>query len=204
MNKHMRERVLLYRLEANRDPDAFAELYDVYVSRIYRYVFFKVSSAEDAEDLTSEVFLKAWDYVNEKGGITNLNALLYRIARNAVIDHYRARQTKESIEDIVEAGAENELPMFKQHMEFGPKADIEKKEDAAELVKAMKKLKDEYREVLTMRFMEGLSHGEIAEVLEKSSVTVRVLQHRAMKALQRIIEQENGNEIDNNTTQISA
>ena len=66
MSKPKAEKKLLYRLQYNQDPEAFTGLYDLYVKRIYRFVFFKVSSHEEAEDITSEVFLKAWRYITEK------------------------------------------------------------------------------------------------------------------------------------------
>lgn len=85
------EKLLLLRLRTKEDPEAFAKLYDIYAKRIYSFVFFKVSNREEAEDITSEVFLKAWRYINEKKKIESFSGLLYRLARNSVIDLYRSR-----------------------------------------------------------------------------------------------------------------
>ena len=83
------DRYLLYRIRALRDPEAFARLYDKYVSQIYRFVLLKLPSKEDAEDLTSETFLKSWRYLQENREVTEFRGLLYRIARNAIVDWYR-------------------------------------------------------------------------------------------------------------------
>src|SRR3989338_3490757 len=93
----LKQRILLNQLKA-QDPQAFAEFYDQYVSRIYRFIFFKVSSVSDAQDLTSEVFLKTWQYLKEspQEEIKNLSAWVYRLARNTVIDWYR-QQNKQPL-----------------------------------------------------------------------------------------------------------
>lgn len=185
--RRLKERTLLYRLEAHRDPDAFGELYDEYAPRIYRFIYFKVRSPEDAEDLTAEVFLKAWNHISEEREIHNFNALLYRIARNAVADYYRQGNQQEilSLEEKIET--EENLQLFAE-FNSNQLAEQSEKED---LLKALGKLKEEYREVLTMRFIDEMSVAETAEVLDRSGVSVRVLQHRAINALQRILE--NGN-----------
>ena len=196
MQGKVRERVLLYRLQAHHDPEAFAELYNIYVARIYRFVFFKVKSQEDAEDLTAEVFLKAWHYVSEKHEMRNFNALLYRIARNVVVDYYRTMQETESLDapltnsgEIASGETASPRQIFGPVSNSNPAKELIDVEISEELMTAIGRLKDEYKEVLTMRFIDGLSIKEIAEVLDKSSVSVRVTQHRAITALQRIMKE---------------
>src|SRR3989344_6220434 len=88
------EKLLLIRLQ-KKDPEAFAQIYDLYVTPVYRFIYFKVSSKQDAEDITSEVFLKIWQFVTEsEDEIENLRALIYRVARNLVIDLYRRKATR--------------------------------------------------------------------------------------------------------------
>ncbi|MBD3251267.1 RNA polymerase sigma factor, partial [Candidatus Uhrbacteria bacterium] len=85
------DRYLLFRIRQQQDPQAFARLYDRYVSAIFRFVMLKVPSKSDAEDITSEVFLKCWNYLQEHHDVKQIRALLYRIARNAIADWYRVR-----------------------------------------------------------------------------------------------------------------
>src|SRR3989338_11581242 len=95
MSGTLQEKILLFKLQVEQDPEAYAALYDLYVKRIYRFVFFKVSSHEEAEDITSEVFLKAWRYITEKkSAVESFSGLLYRLARNSIVDSYRAKMKK--------------------------------------------------------------------------------------------------------------
>src|SRR3989344_2143089 len=93
----LKQKIFLIRLRY-RDADTFAKFYDEYVGRIYRFVLFKVSSVQEAEDITSEVFLKAWEYLGKKDiEIKNLNSFIYQIARNLVIDYYRSRARRGTV-----------------------------------------------------------------------------------------------------------
>ena len=86
MKRLVKEKVLLYKVQIKKDPEAFGELYDFYIEPIYRFVFFKLSNKEDAEDITSEVFLKSWNYLIEtENKINNFRQLIYTIARNREI-----------------------------------------------------------------------------------------------------------------------
>ena len=164
-----------------KSPEAFGKLYDGYATRIYRFIYFKVSSSTDAEDLTAEVFLKAWQYLSEGKEIRSFSGLLYTIARNQVIDFYR-RDTANKEPKLEDMELENLSDGGKM------KEGLEKMQEATALVKKLKLLKDEYREVLTLRYIDELAPGEIAEILNKSGISVRVLIHRALKALKKIIE----------------
>ncbi|MFA6428743.1 MAG: RNA polymerase sigma factor [Candidatus Buchananbacteria bacterium] len=178
---YFKQKILLHQLKA-KDKEAFAEFYDSYVSRIYRFIFFKVSAEQEAQDLTSEVFLKTWQYLNEGGIINDLNAWIYRLARNAVIDWYR-KQNKEPLaldeqaEDTVTTKSDEQVSIDWEVVKI--------KED-------LFKLKDEYREVLVMRFLDELEISEIAKALEKSKGAVRVLIHRALNALKEIVNKNVG------------
>jgi len=174
----LKQRILLNQLKA-QDPQAFAEFYDQYVSRIYRFIFFKVSSVSDAQDLTSEVFLKTWQYLKEspQEEIKNLSAWVYRLARNTVIDWYR-QQNKQPLS--LETQAEEavlETPGEKFNVDW----------EITQVQQALFRLKDEYREALVLRFLDELEISEVAKALEKSPGAIRVLLHRALKALQVIL-----------------
>lgn len=181
MNDRLQHKVLLYRLQTKKDADSFAQLYDSYVARIYRFVFFKVKTHEEAEDIVAEVFLKTWRYVLEHDSIRNFNALLYRVARNAVIDHYKAKQRQG-----------NDVPLYNDGGEELQVADTRQQQilldQTADMQRHLDQLKDEYRELITMRYLDELSIGDIAEIMGKSEVNVRVTTHRALKALKRIME----------------
>lgn len=182
MSGSWNEKLLVYRLTTKHDPDAFAALYDIYVKRIYRFVYFKVSSHEVAEDIVSDVFLRAWNHIITHTGdeINSFSGLLYRIARNAVIDHYRSRATQ------------SEVPMS-EDTEYGDSGqwlkDIGNHIDNDKLITAIHKLKQEYQEVLLMRYVDELELEEIAEITKKKNLAVRVTLHRALKKLKEIMEQ---------------
>lgn len=187
MERPLQEKFLLYRVRAKRDPDAFGKIYDLYARRIYRFVFFKVSSEEEAQDLTADVFLKAWQYLLEESGrdVRHLGALLYSIARNRVIDHYRSRSLKETLpltEDADEIIADDRSLADQ----------TEAKLDVEMLERHLRSLKDEYREVLIMRYLDELSAAEIGKILQKPPGTVRVLLHRALAAIKHHVAKDRG------------
>ena len=97
--KTLKNKLLVIQLKS-KDKEAFARVYDLYVVKIYRYIFFKVSNQNEAQDLTSEVFLKAWEYINSPSfkQVNNLNGFLYRIARNIVVDYYRQKKNRDIYE----------------------------------------------------------------------------------------------------------
>lgn len=175
------EKFLLYKLQVKQDPEAYAELYDTYVKQIYRFVYFKVSTHEEAEDITSEVFLKAWHYIQEKKEIKSFSGLLYRIARNAIIDVYRAKAGKPETPLIEDIDVGDGGKWF---------SDISTKVEADKVIEAIKKLKQEYQEVITLRYVDELDIREIAEIIGKGSVATRVTLHRALTKLKKIIEQQ--------------
>lgn len=178
MQSRLKEKFLLFRIRAKKDPEAFGEVYDLYVRRIYRFIYFKVASAEQAEDLTSETFLKAWQYLMESRDVQSLQALLYTVAKNVVIDHYRSTARERSdtgLDSIMETmGDERAERLLK---------DIETHFDATQVLEKLRGLKDEYREVVVMRYFDEMSTREIAVILGKTASNVRVILHRATKAL---------------------
>jgi len=169
------------------DKDAFEQVYDFYVSRIFRFVFLKIGNKENAEDLTSETFMRFWIYV-QKEKITKDSAepVIYRIARNLIIDFYRK---KEVITNEIDEVIANKI--FDEHQDF-----IEKminKEEIREIMEAIKELKDEYQEIIILRFVEELEIEEIAEITGKSKGSVRVISHRALKSLEKVMKLKKDN-----------
>ncbi len=178
------EQVLFLRLKKHKDKQAFIEAYDLYIEQIYRFVYFKIGSKEDAEDITSMVFLKCWNFIYE-GKLENhdtLKPLLYKIARNTIIDHYRHKQNRETVS--LEAAAEAIDPALDVHKEIITNLDFQNV-----IQEKLPLLKEEYRDVIILRFINELSVSEIARVLGKTSGNVRVLIHRALQSLQDTVNQ---------------
>ena len=181
MKLMVEEKLLLYKVRIKKDPEAFAQLYDFYVEPIYRFVYFKLSNREDAEDITSEVFLKTWNYLTaSETHVNSFRHLIYKIARNRIIDVYRERANRMEcpIETIQNTAITADL-----------RKNIEIKDEGERLLLVMKKLKSEYQEVIHLKYVEGLSAGDIAEILEKRYINVRVLLHRAVKKLKELAEE---------------
>ncbi len=180
MKSLVKEKLLLYKVKIKKDPDAFAQLYDFYVEPIYRFVYFKLSNKEDAEDITSEVFLKTWDYlIQNNKDVGNFRQLVYTIARNKIIDVYRerAKRLECPIETVQEAMLTDNLNKM-----------IETNEAKKELLLIIKKLKNEYQEVIHLKYIEGLKIKDIAAILNKNHTSVRVMIHRATKKLKELSE----------------
>lgn len=185
MKRTIKEKIILNRLK-RQDIEAFTETYDLYVEKVYRFVFFKVGDAETAQDLTSEVFLRTWNYVceNKQVNVKTLPALIYRIARNAVIDHYRANRQHVSINDVDEEG-NLKIEIADDKQDLPEKFDLDLSMEKVQA--ALMQLKDEYREIIVMRYVDELAIEEIADILEKNKGNVRVLAHRALQALKEIL-----------------
>ena len=184
MNKQsLQEKFLIYKVRQNKDADAYGQLYDFYVDRIFRFILFKVASQEIAEDLTSEVFLKTWEYINKTNKkIENFNALIYRVARNTVIDHYRTGRREVTLSD------EDYMQRIKDKRDIEHETNV--KIEMRNIETHLSKLKDDYREVLILKHVEEFSISEIADITRKSKGNIRVLIHRATKALKDIAGEE--------------
>ncbi|MDO8618088.1 MAG: RNA polymerase sigma factor [Candidatus Uhrbacteria bacterium] len=183
---------LLFRLRTKHDEQAFASLYDRYVTSIYRFVFLKLPSKEMAEDVTAETFLRCWQYVqNQQNTIQNFRAFLYRIARNLVVDAYRKQAITEKVVDPVTfhgSDTSTDVGLITDPSDRSRGlALIEARADLSLMLDRLSKLKEDYRDVLLLRLVDGLSFGDIAIVLEKTSGNVRVIYHRAMKALDTLL-----------------
>jgi len=161
---------------------AFGPLYDHYQPMIYRFVVVKVSRREDAEDITHQVFLSAWQNIRSYKNLGHpFSSWLYQIARNQVIDHYRAKKSETSLEKI---DPDYFVLPAAAHFDVGTKLEIEK-------VRAgMLKLKSEYQDVVVMRFIEDLPIKEVARIIGKTEGAVKLMQHRAIKELRDILEQQ--------------
>lgn len=168
----------LIRRAQQRDADAFSELYRRHVDQIYRYVLARVGDRSTAEDLTSEVFvrtLEGLDGYEQRG--TPLISWLYRIANARVIDHWRAGKRHDALIDS--RTIEDSIEM--------PRGDVIAYE---ELARSLKKLTREQQEVIILKFVEGYSISDIAQLTGRGKGAVKSLQHRALASLARIINHD--------------
>lgn len=176
-NTVLAESVLIQRA-GNGDTDAFGALYLLYLDAIYRYIFYRVGDVHDAEDLTEHVFLKAWEALpgyKQRGH--PFSSWLYRIAHNVVIDYKRRRK------NIVPLSESDDKQW--RDPQANPLRQVILSETEAALLKAVSQLPEEQQQVIILRFIEGLSHAEVAHILEKSDGACRMIQHRALNALNK-------------------
>jgi RNA polymerase sigma-70 factor (ECF subfamily) len=167
------------------DADAFGELYDRYVDVVYRYVHYRVSSTALAEDLTSETFLRALRRISSYSWQgRDFGAWLVTIARNLIADHYKSGRYRLEVatSDLVEAGADRS--------EEGPEGEVLAGLTNAALIEAVKELNSEQQECIALRFLQGLSVAETAQIMGKNEGAIKALQYRAVKSLSRLLPQD--------------
>lgn len=173
---------LLVARAMRRDTEAFTRLYHLYTDRIYRYARLKLGNAADAEDVTAAVFLNAWRTIDRFSPKheSSFAAWLFRLAHNALVDRYRRTRETVSLETsawtaLVDGPGSN------------PEMTLDRRLTLAELHDALKTLTDEQREVVLLRFVEGLSAREVGDIMGKHEGTVRGMQFRAIEALRRAL-----------------
>lgn len=159
--------------------EIFTEAYDKHSDAIFRHCYLRVYDRDLARDLTQETFMKAWNHYNEsEEKIENLKALLYKIATNLIIDHSRRPGSKKSasLEDMVEMGiepGEDRSDKLKDEL------------DAKDALKVLDHIKEEYREVVMLRYFSDLSLKQTAEALGINENLVSVRLNRALQDLRK-------------------
>lgn len=158
------------------DRDAFGKLYDLFLNRLYRFIYYKVTNRETAEDITEQVFVKMFEKLPtyKETGLP-FEAWLFRVARNQVIDFYRTRKHTVSLEKVMEVP--DVEPSLIDRVHTTMTMDMVKK--------ALVKLHDSYREILILKFIEDKGNEEISVIVNKPVAHVRVLQSRAIAALRK-------------------
>lgn len=175
------ERQLVLQAQAG-NSEAFGQLYDAYMERIYRFVYFRVEDQQTAEDITSQVFLKAWSNLDRFSfNRTPYLAWLYTIAHNAVIDHYRTRKVTAALDDV---------QLSQQDHAEVVENEIDLTAEMKTIKEAMQTLTDDQQKVLTLKFIEGMSNSEIARHLGKREGAIRALQMRGLQALAKQLEEK--------------
>ncbi|MFQ5813533.1 MAG: sigma-70 family RNA polymerase sigma factor [Anaerolineae bacterium] len=185
-----REQRELIRRAKECDLSAFARLYEHYYQDIYNYIRYRVPDTPVAEDLASEVFLKALESIDSftfRG--LPLSVWLFRIARNLMVDYFRSRPSRP------------DLPLREELLpaEGGPSDVFERKLTQQQLTRGLSHLTGDQQEVIILKFVDGLSNTEVAQILGKSEGAIKSLQHRALNSLNRILEVDQTSEVSKKT-----
>jgi RNA polymerase sigma-70 factor (ECF subfamily) len=176
--------VRLVKEAADGNFTAFGELYSIFLDRIYRYVFFQVRDKMTAEDITEEVFIKAWSAIRScRGREKTFLTWLYRIAHNHLINTLYCREKPASLE-------KNNLVEI-----MDPKQKIEMNIECQELLETITCLPQNQKQVIILKFIEGLDNREIGRIMSKNEGAIRVSQMRALTTLrEKLGDRGNGNE----------
>jgi RNA polymerase sigma-70 factor (ECF subfamily) len=166
---------------AKDDKDAFGELYERYVRKIYNYVYYRTGNQHDAEDLTARVFHRAMAHIDtytERG--VPFQAWLYRIAHNLVANWHRDRGRRKIIplDEFIVSGLRGD----------SPDKSAEDAEEQALLLAAIRRLPEERQQLLVLKFVEQLSNAEIGEIMDRTEGAIKSLYHRTLSALRDELE----------------
>ena len=172
----MQDELLLLHRAKNLDQDALTQIHDQFYDAIYRYMAFRVSDLQTAEDLTSEVFIRFLHAIQQKNAPQNtIRGWLFGAANNILKEHYRRKKRSQL----------TELPEGLTDANRSPVETVEVKESKRHLRQALAQLTPEQREVLALRFGYEMPIRDVAETLHKSEGSVKMLQVRAIAALTR-------------------
>ncbi len=163
-------------LARDGNSEAFSFLYNQNVTRIYNYIFYRVGSEDDAEDITSRVFYRAFGHIKtyEDKGIP-FSAWLYRIAHNLIANWHRDRQRRKE----VSLDDQPEMP----HRVDLPETWIEKKQEMDLLLKGIRRLAPDRQQLILLKYLEDLSNADIALIMGRTEGAIKSLYHRALLAL---------------------
>jgi RNA polymerase sigma-70 factor (ECF subfamily) len=164
------------------DRDALEELYLLHFDRIYSYLHMTVGNRHDAEDLTTQTFLKMLESIGRfRWRSAPFSAWLFRISHNLAMDHFRANRRWQPEEDVPEPEGDAEPSAEAQAM---------KSIGRQSMLELIEQLSVEQQQVLTLKFVFGFSNGEVARILGKTEGAIKSLQHRALASLQKQLSSE--------------
>jgi len=180
--KYSPEQIDAFVAEAQQGKtEAFEQLYNSFVDQIYRYTYYR-TGREDALDITENVFLKVWENIRSyKVGRKYFSSWIYRIAHNAVVDHYR---TNKEVAELSFDVADNKRAADPVRIASGVIG-------GENLMKAISKLNKKHQQVIVLKYINELENREIAMIMRKSEGSLRILKFRALKALRQIMEDMN-------------
>ena len=159
------------------DTEAFGRLYDMYADNVYRHIYYRTTSVEDARDLTQDVFAKAWENLPRyRRTATPFLGWLFTISHNRVIDYYRTKKTHKYIDSDLAPGSGG-----------SPEESAEASLTQDRIRQAILQLSGDQQHAALLCLVEGLDHKEVAAVMGKSEGNVRVIVHRALKRMREIL-----------------
>jgi RNA polymerase sigma-70 factor (ECF subfamily) len=164
------------------DRAALEELYLIHFDRIYSYLHMSVGNRHDAEDLTTQTFLKMLESIGRfRWQSAPFSAWLFRIAHNLAMDHFRARRRWQPEEEVPEPVGSEE-----------PSAELEAMQSIGRqsMLELIDKLSTEQQQVLTLKFVFNFTNADVAKILDKTEGAIKSLQHRALASLQKQIASE--------------
>lgn len=181
---HETDEVQLIEQAQAGNADAFGQLYEQHSAAVFRYVFAHVDNRLDAEDLTEEVFLRAYRSISKyRQQDVPFLAYMFRIARNAVIDHHRSSRRSEQLVSLDDDHPDRQIKDLRPE----PGDVVIDGQERQDMRRLLDQLQEDYRTVLLLRFLSGLDPEETAVVMGRSPGAVRVLQHRALTALRKLL-----------------
>ena len=175
----MQEELDLVQRARQGEQEAFAQLYESHFDKIYRYVVLKIRNQAEAEDMTQQVFIKAYESIGsyQSQGVP-FTAWLFRIAHNQMVDYVRKQSKKQTVplDESLQIKDDSDV----EH-------EVEVKIEMEKVVLATAKLTKAQREVISLRFAGGLSITEAAKTMRKSEGAIKALQHSAILALRKTL-----------------
>ena len=169
--------------QAKSDPEAFGQLYELYLEKIYNYVYYRIGNQQEAEDLTAKVFHRALNHIpnsHHKGA--PFAAWLYRIAHNLVANWHRDRKRRQVV-------ALEQVTLHSKKKDENPHQAAERTNERELLLAAIKKLPPERQKLLTLKFVERMSNAEIGQVMGRSEGAIKSLYHRTLVSLKELLQE---------------
>ncbi len=162
--------------QAKSDPEAFGQLYELHVDRIYNYIYYRVGNANDVEDLTARTFFQAMKKIDsyEDRGLP-FSAWLYRIAHNLVANWHRQQSRRKSI-------PLDDLAIIRSTRPY-PSQVAEQQETQDELLSAIHRLPEDRQQLIILKFVERLPNAEIGRIMGRTESSIKSLYHRTLITL---------------------
>ena len=178
----------LIELLKKKDKAAFKNIVETWQDMVYNTALGILQNAEDAEDVTQETFMKAFESVASFKGESKFSTWLYRITISKAMDHIRKKKRKKRFAFIQSLYGENDKPVIDPPDFFHPGVSLENKENAAVLFNAMEQLPLNQKTAFVLNKVEGLSYLEISDVMKITDSAVDALLHRAKANLKKILK----------------
>lgn len=170
---------------ARSDPEAFGQLYELYVDRIYNYMYYRTGNHHDAEDLTAKAFYQALTHIGryvDRG--LPFSAWLYRIAHNLVANWYRARSRRKVIT------LDELATVYHPQTDAPPDRTMELQDDQRLLLRLLRRMPDDRQQLVILKFVQQLSNQEIGQIMGRSEGAIKSLYHRTLLTLREQWEAE--------------